>query len=68
MHTINSFFRVGTPANIPMLIWRVGTHHKEIGTRVQLAISGAGRQDDNVTGEHFELVSIRRRLATTLRL
>jgi hypothetical protein len=41
-----------------MLIWRVSTDHKEIRTRLQLAMASAGWENDNITGVHFDLVSI----------
>lgn len=47
-----------TPADVPLLIWRVCTHDEEIRTSFQLAMAGPGWQNDNIIGMDFESVSI----------
>ena len=57
-HAISCLLGGRTTADVPMLIWRVGTHNEEIGTSLQFAMPSAGGKNDNITGVDFKLVSI----------
>lgn len=57
-HALASGFGGGLAADSPVLVRRVGSDDEKIGAGAEVAVTGSGGKDSEVSGLHRDLVTV----------